>query len=160
MKKTNAARLLDSLKISYEILEFKVSDEDLSADYVAKQLGFPSSQIFKTIVLEGDKQGIFVCCIPGDGELDLRKVAHLTNNKKVGLVPTKDILGITGYVRGGCSPLAMKKKYPTYFDRSLYEHSKIVVSAGLRGVQIRLKPEDLINAAQATVGNLLIETIG
>ena len=151
MKKTNAARLLDRSAISYEVLEYQVDEDNLGAEHVATALGIPLVQVFKTIVLRGDKDGIFVCCIPGDSELDLKSVARLTENKKLDLVPTKEILSLTGYVRGGCSPLAMKKQYPTFLDASALDHEFIVVSAGLRGVQLKLAPQDLVKASKATV---------
>lgn len=156
MKKTNAARQLDRLGISYELLEYDVDEEDLGADHVATELGIPVNQVFKTIVLRGDKNGVFVCCIPGNGELNLKTVARLTGNKKAELVPTKEILSLTGYVRGGCSPLAMKKQYPTLLDSSAFEHDYIVVSAGLRGAQIKLVPGDLVAASNASVEELVL----
>ena len=156
MKKTNAARQLDRLGINYELLEYDVDEEDLGADLVATELGIPVIQVFKTIVLRGDKNGVFVCCIPGNGELNLKTVARLTGNKKAELVPTKEILSLTGYVRGGCSPLAMKKQYPTLLDSSAFEHDYIVVSAGLRGAQIKLVPGDLVAASNASVEELVL----
>ena len=156
MKKTNAARILDSLGIKYEILEYTVNEEDLSAEHVASELGLPLGQVFKTMVLRGDKGGVFVCCVPGSGELDLKGVARLTGNKKVDLVPMKEILGLTGYVRGGCSPLGMKKHYPTFVDSSALEYDSIVVSAGVRGAQLKLAPTDLVTASRATVGALTL----
>ena len=156
MKKTNAARQLDRLGINYELLEYDVDEEDLGADHVATELGIPVNQVFKTIVLRGDKNGVFVCCIPGNGELNLKTVARLTGNKKAELVPTKEILSLTGYVRGGCSPLAMKKQYPTLLDSSAFEHDYIVVSAGLRGAQIKLVPGDLVAASNASVEELVL----
>ena len=156
MKKTNAARQLDRLGINYELLEYDVDEEDLGADHVATELGIPVIQVFKTIILRGDKNGVFVCCIPGNGELNLKTVARLTGNKKAELVPTKEILSLTGYVRGGCSPLAMKKQYPTLLDSSAFEHDYIVVSAGLRGAQIKLVPGDLVAASNASVEELVL----
>jgi len=156
MKKTNAARLLDSLKIPYELLEYTVDEEDLSAEHVAAELQLPIEQVFKTIVLRGDKTGVFVCCIPGCGELNLKGVARLTGNKKVDLVPMKEILGLTGYIRGGCSPLAMKKNYPTYLDASALDFEFIVVSAGVRGAQLKLSPQDLAVASKASIGELTV----
>ena len=154
MKKTNAARLLDSLGINYELLEYEVNEGDLSAEHVAAELLLPVEQVFKTIVLRGDKHGILVCCVPGNGELDLNRVARLTGNKKVDLIPAKEILALTGYLRGGCSPLAMKKDYPTFLDVSALDHDCIVVSAGLRGAQLKLSPYDLVEASQAGVEKL------
>ncbi|MDI9484020.1 MAG: Cys-tRNA(Pro) deacylase [Bacillota bacterium] len=156
MKKTNAARLLDRLGIDYELLEYRVDEQDLSAEHVAQELDLPAEQVFKTIVLRGDKTGVFVCCIPGNGELDLKGAARVTGNKKVELVPLKEILALTGYVRGGCSPLAMKKQYPTFLDSRALDFDFIVVSAGVRGLQLKLAPHDLAAASRAKVGELII----
>lgn len=156
MKKTNAARLLDRLGIDYELLEYRVEEQDLSAEHVAQELDLPAEQVFKTIVLRGDKTGVFVCCIPGNGELDLKGAARVTGNKKVELVPLKEILALTGYVRGGCSPLAMKKQYPTFLDSRALDFDFIVVSAGVRGLQLKLAPHDLAAASRAKVGELII----
>ncbi len=156
VKKTNAARLLDSLGITYELLEYHVDEEDLSAEHVALELNLPAEQVFKTMVLRGERSGVFVCCIPGSEELNLKGVARITANKKVDLVSTKEIVGLTGYVRGGCSPLAMKKQYPTFLDASALSFDFIVVSAGVRGGQIRLAPQDLIIASKATIEELTI----
>lgn len=156
MKKTNAARLLDRLGIDYELLEYRVDEQDLSAEHVAQELDLPAEQVFKTIVLRGDKTGVFVCCIPGNGELDLKGAARVTGNKKVELVPLKAILALTGYVRGGCSPLAMKKQYPTFLDSRALDFDFIVVSAGVRGLQLKLAPHDLAAASRAKVGELII----
>lgn len=156
VKKTNAARLLDSLGITYELLEYHVDEEDLSAEHVALELNLPAEQVFKTMVLRGDRSGVFVCCIPGSEELNLKGVARITGNKRVDLVLMKEILGLTGYVRGGCSPLAMKKQYPTFLDASALDFDFIVVSAGVRGGQIRLAPQDLIIASKATIEELTI----
>lgn len=156
MKKTNAARLLDRLGIEYEVLEYEVDEEDLSAGHVASELKLPVEQVFKTMVLRSDKGAVCVCCIPGHGELDLKRVARLIDNKKVDLIPMKEILNLTGYVRGGCSPLAMKKQYPTFLDASALDYPYIVVSAGLRGAQLKLAPQDLVKASQARVDRLTL----
>lgn len=156
MKKTNAARLLDRLGIEYELLEYEVDEEDLSAGHVAAELQLPVEQVFKTMVLRSDKGAVYVCCIPGSGELDLKRVARLTENKKVDLIAMKEILSLTGYVRGGCSPLAMKKQYPTFLDASALDYPYIVVSAGLRGAQLKLAPQDLARASQARVDRLTL----
>lgn len=156
MKKTNAARLLDRLGIEYEVLEYEVDEEDLSAGHVASELKLPVEQVFKTMVLCSDKGAVCVCCIPGHGELDLKRVARLIDNKKVDLIPMKEILNLTGYVRGGCSPLAMKKQYPTFLDASALDYPYIVVSAGLRGAQLKLAPQDLVKASQARVDRLTL----
>jgi Cys-tRNA(Pro)/Cys-tRNA(Cys) deacylase len=157
MKKTNAARLLDGLGIEYEFLEYEVDEEDLSAEHVAQELELPVEQVFKTLVVRGDRQGIVICCIPGNGELNLKKVAMVTGNKRVELVPSKEILGLTGYLRGGCSPVGMKKRYPTLLDRGALEYDSIVVSAGVRGAQLKLAPTDLVKATTATIEELAIE---
>lgn len=156
LKKTNAARLLDNMKTSYEVLEYQVDEDNLSAEHVARELGLPLAQVFKTMVLRGDRHGVIVCCIPGHGELDLKHIARLTENKKIDLVPTKEVVALTGYLRGGCSPLGMKKQYPTFIDASAFGHDYIVVSAGLRGVQLKLAPQDLVEALKATVGELTL----
>ena len=157
MKKTNAARLLDRIGVNYELLEYQVDEEELGAEHVALELAVPLEQVFKTMVLRGDRGGVVVCCIPGDGELDLKGVARLTGNKKIDLIPTKEILSLTGYVRGGCSPLGMKRQYPTFLDFSALNHDYIVVSAGLRGVQLRLTPQDLVAASKASVERLILQ---
>lgn len=154
MKKTNAARILDGLNIPYDILEYKVDQKDLSAEHVATELDIALEQVFKTLVVNGERGGIAVCCIPGDEELDLKKVAIITKNKKVELVPSKEIPKLTGYLRGGCSPLGMKKHYPSFLHKAALKHEFIVISAGLRGVQLKLKPEDLVVAINGEVEDL------
>lgn len=149
-KKTNAARLLDSLHISYEVITYEVDEDDLSAEHVAETCGMPLEQTFKTLVVRGDKSGVFVACIPGGKELDLKAIAQISGNKKVDLVPLKEILGLTGYIRGGCSPLAMKKSYTTLIDDSALNFPVIMVSAGQRGIQLVIAPGDLAKAAAAT----------
>jgi Cys-tRNA(Pro)/Cys-tRNA(Cys) deacylase len=150
-KKTNAARILDNLKIPYEIKTYPVDENDLSAQHVAQSTGQPLEQTFKTLVAKGDKTGVLVACIPGGRELDLKAIANFSGNKKVDLVPMKDVLGLTGYIRGGCSPLGMKKTYPTYLDESALQYTTIMVSAGQRGCQLVLDPKDLVKAVQAAV---------
>lgn len=154
MKKTNAARLLDRLGIAYELLAYQVTEDDLSAEHVAAELGLPLNQVFKTMVLRSDKQEVFVCCLPGNGELNLKAVAHLIGSKKVDLVPSRELPALTGYLRGGCSPLGMKKSYPTWVDRSALEREFIVVSAGVRGLQLKLAPGELVRALEAKVAEL------
>ena len=156
MKKTNAARLLDSLGITYELLEYHVDEEDLSAEHVALELNLPAEQVFKTMVLRGERSGVFVCCIPGSEELNLKGVARITANKKVDLVSTKEIVGLTGYVRGGCSPLAMKKQYPTFLDARALNFDFIVISAGVRGAQLKLAPQDLVAVSKANIEELIV----
>ena len=152
--KTNAARILDGLGISYELKEYPVDLDDLSAVHVAEMVGMPIEKVFKTLVARGDKTGVLMACIPGDGELDLKELAAVSGNKRVEMVHLNEVLGLTGYVRGGCSPLGAKKAYPVYLDVSAETQSKISISAGKRGEQIILAPADLIRAANAAVANL------
>ena len=152
--KTNAARILDGLGISYELKEYPVDLDDLSAVHVAEMVGMPVEKVFKTLVARGDKTGVLMACIPGDGELDLKELAAVSGNKRVEMVHLNEVLGLTGYVRGGCSPLGAKKAYPVYLDVSAETQSKISISAGKRGEQIILAPADLIRAANAAVANL------
>ncbi|MDU2066201.1 MAG: Cys-tRNA(Pro) deacylase [Sporomusaceae bacterium] len=151
MKKTNAARILDSLHISYEIKEYEVDENDLGAQHVAELVQMPVNQVFKTLVAKGDKQGILMAVVPGGAELNLKALATASQNKKVELVALKDVLPLTGYVRGGVSPLGAKKKYPVYIDDSCLVWPALSISAGQRGVQIFLAPQDLIRAVNGTV---------
>lgn len=151
MAKTNAARLLDTKRIAYELVEYEVDENDLSAVTVANKLGQRIEQVFKTLVLRGDKTGIFVCVIPGGDELDLKIAAKVSGNKSAAMIAVKEILELTGYIRGGCSPLGMKKKYPTFIQSSSLDFDYIYVSAGVRGTQIKISPKDLISASGATV---------
>jgi Cys-tRNA(Pro)/Cys-tRNA(Cys) deacylase len=148
IEKTNAARLLDKAAIEYELIPYEVDEEDLSAVHVAEQLGEPVEKVFKTLVLKGDKSGYFVCVIPGADELDLKIAAKVSGNKKCDLIPMKDLLSVTGYIRGACSPIGMKKHFPTYIHQSCKNFDKIYVSAGKRGLQLYLAPEDLVAVAQ------------
>jgi Cys-tRNA(Pro)/Cys-tRNA(Cys) deacylase len=152
--KTNAARILDGKKIGYELIAYEVDEDDLSATHVAMQLGEPIEQVFKTLVLQGDKSGVFVCIIPGAEEVNLKLAAKATGNKSCDLVPMKDIQGLTGYIRGGCSPLGMKKNFPTFIHETALSYPFIFVSAGLRGLQIKLNPHDLIHCCKAEVCRL------
>ena len=145
-KKTNAMRILDSKKIKYRVLEYKVDEEHLDAVSVAKNVDLPACQVFKTLVLKGDKTGVIMSCIPGDAELDLKKLAKISNNKSVELVPQKDVLMLTGYIRGGVSPLGVKKNYPLYIERKALLLTEVSVSAGLRGLQIIVAPNDIAKA--------------
>lgn len=149
MKKTNAVRILDRLKIGYELIEYEVDELDLSAVHLAETAEVPIDLVFKTLVLEGDKNGNFVCIIPGGEEIDLKKAALASANKKVAMIKMKDLEPLTGYIRGGCSPLGMKKNFPVYIDQSAFEQSFIYISAGIRGMQIKLSPADLMIACQA-----------
>ena len=150
-KKTNAARILDRMGISYELKEYPVDVNDLSAVNVAAKVGMPVQQVFKTLVARGDKTGVLMACIPGDGELDLKALAAASGNKKTEMVHLKEVLGLTGYIRGGCSPLGAKKEYPVYLDKSAENWEIIAISAGKRGEQIMLAPADLIQAVHAVV---------
>jgi Cys-tRNA(Pro)/Cys-tRNA(Cys) deacylase len=150
MKKTNAARILDRLKIGYELIEYEVDESDLSAVHLAETAGVPIEKVFKTLVLEGDKNGNFVCVIPGGEEIDLKKAAIASANKKVALIHMKDLEPLTGYIRGGCSPLGMNKNLPVYIDDAAFNQDVIHISAGIRGLQIKLAPADLISACKAT----------
>jgi Cys-tRNA(Pro)/Cys-tRNA(Cys) deacylase len=155
MSKTNAARILDSLGISYELVSYEVDESDLSAITVAAKLGQNIDQVFKTLVLRGDKSGVFVCILPGAAELDLKKAAKASENKNAAMVAMKEILELTGYIRGGCSPLGMKKKYPTYIDETCILYETIYISAGIRGLQIKINPEDLIKTADCEIRDLI-----
>lgn len=155
INKTNAARLLDKAKIRYELIPYEVDESDLSAVHVADQLGENVEQVFKTLVLKGDKSGYFVCIIPGAKELNLKTAAKVSGNKSCDMIPMKDLLNITGYIRGACSPIGMKKQLPTYIDESCMDYDEIYVSAGQRGLQIKISPQDLIDTAQITVSALL-----
>lgn len=149
MVKTNVMRLLDSSNIKYATKEYEVDEGDLSGVHVANQLGQPVEQVFKTLVLKGEKKGYLVCCIPVADELDLKKVAKLAGDKKIEMLPMKDLLAVTGYIRGGCSPIGMKKKFPTFIDETCELFDTIAISAGVRGVQILINPQDLIQYVNA-----------
>jgi Cys-tRNA(Pro)/Cys-tRNA(Cys) deacylase len=151
MKKTNAARLLDAAGIHYELAEYEVDENDLSAITLAGKIGQNIEQIFKTLVLRGDKTGIFVAVIPGNTEVDLKKAAKVSGNKSCAMVQQKELLGLTGYIRGGCSPLGMKKPYPIYIDETCRLFDFIFVSAGQRGLQLKINPEDLIKMTGSVV---------
>lgn len=157
MKKTNAARLLDSQKIPYELIPYEVEENDLGAQHVADQLHEDIQQVFKTLVLQGDHSGYFVCVIPGAEEVDLKKAAKISGNKKCDLIPMKELLPLTGYIRGGCSPIGMKKAFPTYLHETAMQFDHIYVSAGVRGLQFKISPQHLIQASRATVCSLTVE---
>lgn len=144
MNKTNAMRRLDAAKIPYEVKEYEVDENDLSGVHIASQIGLPFEQVFKTLTAKGDKSGVIVFCIPVDREIDLKKAAVVTGNKKVELLHVKDLLATTGYIRGGCSPIGMKKNFPTYIEESALNFDKITVSAGVRGAQLLLSVHDLV----------------
>ena len=144
MVKTNAMRLLSQAGIDYKVFEYEVDENNLAGVHVAEQTGLPAEQVFKTLVAKGEKRGYLVFCIPVAEELDLKKVAQAVKDKKVELVHVKELLGLTGYIRGGCSPVGMKKKFPTYFDETALLFDKIAVSAGVRGAQVYLDTKMLV----------------
>lgn len=152
--KTLAARMLDQLKITYELRAYEVNEDELDALTVARKVNMPPDATFKTLVARGDKTGVMMACIPGDAELDLKKFAAVTGNKKVELVAVKEIQALTGYIRGGVSPLGAKKKYPLYLDETALMHDLISVSAGQRGLQMILASQDLQRASQAQLADI------
>jgi Cys-tRNA(Pro)/Cys-tRNA(Cys) deacylase len=152
--KTNAIRLLDKQKIEYNLVSYVVDENDLSAVHVAEQLNESVDQVFKTLVLKGDKSGYFICIIPGAKELNLKVAAKVSGNKNCDMIPVKDLLAVTGYIRGACSPVGMKKQYPTYIDKTVEKHASIYISAGKRGLQIQIKPQDLFQIVNFKVENL------
>ena len=154
MNKTNAMRQLDAAKIKYEVLEYEVDENNLAGTHVADQIGLSYDIVFKTIVTKGDKTGYLVFCVPCDKEIDLKKAAAATGNKKVEPLHVKDLLGLTGYIRGGCSPIGMKKKFPTYFDSSVEKCEKITVSAGVRGAQLLLDTQALMKFVGARTADV------
>ena len=151
IQKTNVARLLDKAKIAYELVPYTVDENNLAADHVAEELGEDINQVFKTLILHGDRCGYFVCVVPGNTEVDLKKAAKAAGAKKAEMIPMKELLPLTGYIRGGCSPIGMKKAFPTYFHQSALNFDEIFVSAGVRGLQLKLAPQDLINQSKATI---------
>lgn len=150
--KTNAARILDRLGIRYELREYEVDPEDLTAATVARKIGLPIEQVFKTLVVRGDRCGICLAVVPGDAQLDLKALARLTGDRKVDTVPLKEVQPLTGYIRGGVTALACKKEYPVFLDETAILFSVISISAGIRGTQIFLDPQDYIRAVKATLG--------
>lgn len=156
IKKTNAARLLDQLKIDYQLISYEVDENYLGAAHIARQLGQPIERLFKTLVLRGDRTGLFVCVIPGAEEVDLKKAAKVTGNKKVEMIHVKELLPLTGYIRGGCSPIGMKKPLPTYFHQSVTDYDKVYCSAGQRGLQFCIAPADLVKAAHGSLADLIV----
>ena len=155
IEKTNAARLLDRAKIKYELVPYTVDEDNLAATHVAEELGEDIATVFKTLILRGDRTGHFVCVIPGDKEVDLKAVARVSGNKKADLIPMKELLPTTGYIRGGCSPIGMKKPFPTFIHSSCLAHATIYISAGVRGLQIAIAPNDLIGFVGATVADIV-----
>lgn len=157
MTKTNAMRMLDKAKIKYEPIEYEVDENDLSGVSIAKKVGLDCEMVFKTLVAKGDKTGPIVMCIPVDKEIDLKKAASVTKNKKIEMVHVKDLLALTGYVRGGCSPVGMKKKFPTFIDNSCENLEKMTVSAGIKGCQLLLDREELVKFTSANLCPLTAE---
>lgn len=151
IEKTNAARLLDAAGIQYSLVPYEVDENDLAAGHVAAQLGEDISQVFKTLVLRGDRNGFFVCVMPGDMEIDLKVAAKLSGNKSCEMLHVKELLPTTGYIRGGCSPIGMKKAFPTFIYESALLYDHIYISAGIRGLQFRINPEDLIRFTGAGI---------
>ncbi|MEG0517457.1 MAG: Cys-tRNA(Pro) deacylase [Bacteroidales bacterium] len=156
INKTNVARILDSRKIDYELVPYTVDQENLAATHIALELNENIEQVFKTLVLRGDKIGLFVCVIPGDKEVDLKKAAKISGNKKAEMIAMKELLPLTGYIRGGCSPIGMKKTFPTWFHKTCSEFPYIYVSAGVRGLQIKVAPLDLLNVVGAQIEDLIV----
>ena len=154
-EKTNAARILDKAKIRYDIITYEVNEDDLSAVHVAGQLNEPVERVFKTLVLKGDKTGYFVCIIPGAEEVDLKKAASISGNKNCEMIPMKELLPVTGYIRGACSPIGMKKHFPAYIHATCLDYEEIYVSAGKRGLQLLMAPKDLVQEIDAIVGLLI-----
>ena len=155
--KTNAARLLDAKGIAYEVREYEVDPDDLMAESVAKKIGLPAEQVFKTLVARGDKNGICFAVVPGDQQLDLKALAHLTGDKKIDTVPLKEVQPLTGYIRGGVTALAAKKSYPVFADETIELFDVVSVSAGVRGAQLLLAPADYLRATAAKVGAIAKE---
>ena len=154
IEKTNAARLLDKAGIAYKLIPYEFDENDLAAQHVADSLGQDIARVFKTLVLHGDKTGHIVGVVPGDAEVNLKALAKASGNKKVEMIAMKDLLAVTGYIRGGCSPVGMKKKYPTHFDESCILYEEIAVSAGARGHQMILSPEALTQQVGADFADI------
>lgn len=155
LHKTNAARILDELGLPYELTSYEVDEENLSAVHAAASVGENIEQVYKTLVLKGDKTGFFVCVIPGGKELDLKAAARASGNKSCEMLHVKELMPVTGYIRGGCSPLGMKKEFPTYIHEDCLLWDFIYVSAGKRGLQIKINPQDLLRASSAGTAPLI-----
>lgn len=155
INKTNAARLLDKAGITYELIPYEVDEKDLAATHVAEQLGEDINRVFKTLVLRGDKNGIFVCVIPGDKEVNLKLAAKVSGNKSAEMLHMKELLPVTGYIRGGCSPIGMRKMYPAFLHNTCLDFETIYISAGVRGLQLKLSPSDLVREVNAVVTELV-----
>ena len=157
IQKTNAARLLDRAKINYRLVPYEVDEDNLAADHVAESLGEDIRCVFKTLVLKGERTGHFVCVVPGNSEVDLKKATRAAGDKKADLIPMKELLPLTGYIRGGCSPIGMKKAFPTFFHSTAVDFPVIYVSAGVRGLQFEIAPSDLIGYVRAEVTDLVTD---
>jgi len=155
MKKTNAIRILESKNFKFEILEYEFKEDEIDAKSVAMKIDVPAYLVFKTLVTVGDKTGINVFCIPANNELDLKKSATASGNKKIEMLKLKDLRSTTGYIRGGCSPIGMIKKYPTYIDEISQFYDEIYVSAGARGIQIKISPDELISITEGQYKDLI-----
>ena len=154
IEKTNAARLLDKAGIKYNLIPYEVDENDLAVQHVADCLGQDIERVFKTLILHGDKAGYVVCVVPGDMEVDLKALAKASGNKKVEMIAMKDLLSVTGYIRGGCSPIGMKKRFPTFFHSTATSFDRIYVSAGVRGLQLEINPADLIKFVSGTIADV------
>ena len=155
VKKTNALRILDQHKLSYDIFTYEYDEEDLTGKKYRHDEPVEEEAVFKTLVLKGERKGYLVCCVPSLDEIDLKKLAQAFGDKKVEMLPMKELLPTTGYVRGGCSPIGMKKKFPTIFHESCLNFEKIAVSAGQRGMQVILKTEDLLKVVEASTADVI-----
>jgi Cys-tRNA(Pro)/Cys-tRNA(Cys) deacylase len=153
--KTNVARLLDKAKVPYTLVPYTVDENNLAAQHIADELHEDINQVFKTLVLHGDKSGYFVCVVPGNTEVDLKKAAKVAGAKKAEMIPMKELLPLTGYIRGGCSPIGMKKAFPTFFHETALNYETIYVSAGVRGLQLKINPESLIKYTRSQVCDLV-----
>ncbi|MBQ7210746.1 MAG: Cys-tRNA(Pro) deacylase [Paludibacteraceae bacterium] len=154
MNKTNAMRLLDAAHIAYEVFTYEVDENDLSATHIASQLGEDINCVFKTLVLRGDRTGVFVCVVPGNMQVDLKKAAKASGNKSCTMILMKELLPLTGYIRGGCTPIGMKKNYPTFIHETCILYERIFISAGCRGMQLYLSVDDLVNYASLTIADI------
>ena len=155
IEKTNAARLLDKARIPYKLIPYEFDENDLAAQHVADSLGQDIARVFKTLVLHGDRTGHIVCVVPGNAEVDLKALAKASGNKKVEMIPMKDLLQVTGYIRGGCSPVGMKKKYPTHLDETAILFERIAVSAGERGHQMLVSYEAIVSITGAELVDII-----
>ena len=155
-EKTNACRILERQGVNFELIEYEVDPDNLDANHVASALGQDITTVYKTLVLHGDKTGHFVCVIQGDKEVDLKKAAKASGNKKVAMIPMKELLPLTGYIRGGCTAIGMKKNFPVFLDQNASSLELFHVSAGKRGLQIKLNPKDYIKVTEATLTDLIV----